>query len=115
MLKNLVLVALALLPLGCGGSSGPSTPKDLCSQLDSVACDKVFQCVPASAQDAAFVDMFGTSVADCKSKIAADCANATCVSFSASLAETCVNKFSAETCAEIGNQSLPSECQSSCQ
>jgi hypothetical protein len=114
MLKRLFLLGFALLPLACGGSSGPSTPKDLCSELDSVACDKVFQCVPAAAQDQTFVDMFGTSVSDCKSKIAADCANATCVSYNASLGQTCINKFSGETCADIGNQNLPAECDQAC-
>jgi hypothetical protein len=110
-----MVIALALLPFACGGSSGPATPVDFCMQSDSVACDKLFQCVPAATRDTTFTAMFGSTIAECKgAKAQADCAGATCAKYDAAMAETCLNKVSALTCAAFGNP-LPAECDNACQ
>jgi hypothetical protein len=115
MIKNVVVAALALFSLACGGSSGPSTPAEFCSQSESILCDKVFQCVPTSAQDQSFIDTFGTSVSDCKmNKVPADCATATCTTFNASDAQTCINKLGPLTCADVGDMNTPPECDTAC-
>jgi hypothetical protein len=116
MLKNLILLGVALLPLACGGSSGPANADAFCSQVETEGCDKVFACVPAAMRDATFVQMFGNSPAECKATISTDCTGTTCSGggYNASLASTCLSKLSAESCTDLANGVVPTECDTAC-
>jgi hypothetical protein len=116
MMKRFLLLGalgFALLPSACG-SSGPANPTEFCQQTDSIACDKAFECVPASERDQDFTNTFGASAADCKTKIQDDCAGSTCSTYNSSAAETCVNKLGPLTCADFADQSFPAECDAAC-
>lgn len=118
MIKSIAfaLVAFAVLPFACG-DSGPSTPTAFCNQSFAVLCDKAFSCFPAAAQqDPSFIDTFGNSLAECKSTVLqATCAGTTCNgTFSSSLAQTCTNKLSSESCSDIEGGVTPTECDTAC-
>jgi hypothetical protein len=118
MIKSIAfaMVAFAGLPFACGGSSAPATPLEFCQKSFSLACDKVYSCVPVADQDQTFVASFGTSLADCKGAVEkTSCEGITCNGpYSSSLAETCLNKAAALTCADLANSNTPTECDTAC-
>jgi hypothetical protein len=118
MIKSVAfaLVAFAVLPFACGGSSAPANPVEFCQKSFSLACDKIYSCVPVANRDANFVALFGSSLADCKGAIQKTaCEGATCNGpYSSSLAETCLNKAAALTCADLAAQNTPTECDTAC-
>jgi hypothetical protein len=118
MIKHLFIAHvafMALLPLACGGSSGPANASEFCQQSESILCDKVFQCIPTAARDQSFTDTFGSSVSECKtSKVPADCATMTSCTYNASAAQACINALAPLTCSDIGNGNLPPDCDRAC-
>jgi hypothetical protein len=111
----LALVAFAMLPFACGGDSGPANDGAFCLQSNSLLCDKAYACVPVAGRDADFVNAFGNSLAECKSTAQSDCAGFTCNGpYNASAARTCLNKGSAESCADAEAGIEPDECETAC-
>lgn len=105
---GLVLGALVLLPFSCGG--GAATGSSACHQVESAACDKAYECVMPADRDTDFSDLFGTSLADCKGRLAnSDCegADTQCPKVNSAKLSTCVSKTKAFTCDDFNNPAIP--------
>jgi hypothetical protein len=116
--RHLLALALALLPLACGGGVDLSNAMGYCDESQSILCDKVFACIPTSAQDQAFKDAFGSSPSDCKtSMVVATCANAAarCATYDAKAAQQCIDALDALTCGDLGSgNATPAACGAAC-
>jgi hypothetical protein len=118
MIKRLLILSLlgfALSPMACGGD-GPGSAGDFCNQIQSVVCNKVFECVPPGERDASFTTEFGSTAAACAAQNSAQqCGTAAsdCPKYNASAAQTCLNKLSATSCTDTSTD-LPTECNAAC-
>ena len=107
---------------GAGGSSGGGTISDpivFCQMLFNKICDRAFQCVPTSMQDANFTSSYGTTIAACKAMTNTTCVDPTtnCPTYNPSAGGSCVAAVTNDSCADLlfGNQIFPpGSCLSAC-
>jgi hypothetical protein len=112
---------------GTGGSTGaggsvagaPADGMAFCMAFASADCDQEFKCIPPNMRDSVFVAQNGSTIAECKSTIAAqNCVGfgAMCMTYSQLLAQTCISKYSSWTCDQLATATaLPGECLFACQ
>jgi hypothetical protein len=98
---------------GTGGTStgngSVATPLAFCTTGGNLQCERAFECDPAGS-----ASTFG-NVAGCKALFDATCPDASCpMSFSATLAASCIAAMKAATCQELMGPT-PTVCESACQ
>jgi hypothetical protein len=69
-----------------------------------------------SARTAEFTALFGSTLAECKgAKTTASCAGITCATaYDAAKAGACMDKLAPLTCAQVGDEEIPTECDEAC-
>jgi hypothetical protein len=113
---GLVLAAIVLLPLSCGGGgSAATTGPAACHQIEDEACDKAYACVMPADRDTDFTDQYGTSLADCKGAMeTSDCANAAtqCPKANPAKVSSCISQVKAFTCDQFNDPTVssPADC-----
>ena len=112
---GLVLGALVLSSLSCGGGGGPV---EACHAQNSLACDKLFKCTTPADRDATFVSTFGSTPAECKTKGNTQCTDAVaqCPMFNSAKATSCNAAITAQSCPDFldPNVPTPADCDLIC-
>jgi hypothetical protein len=91
------------------GTGSVATPVAFCNTGGNLQCERAFECDPTGS-----ASTFG-NLAGCKALFQATCPDATCpVSFSATLAASCVAAMKAATCQELMG-ATPTVCDAACQ
>lgn len=116
MNRPLAALAVVIALAGCGGSSAStSDPATACKSLFTTVCNKLFQCNPTGAAQA-----YGSSSA-CASSLSAGCnstsGSGSCpagTSYNASNANTCINDYGNESCADMNGGVTPASCSKVC-
>jgi hypothetical protein len=106
---------------GAGGSSGGtiSDPIVYCQMSLNKTCDRAFQCIPASMQDADFVSNYGSTVAMCKAMTTTTCVDPTtnCPTYNPASGASCVAALTNDSCADLvflNGIFPPASCFSAC-
>lgn len=124
-MRKFFLVATAaasMFAVGC------TSPEAVCETQANATCDKVFECSSAEAKSSDFFKAaFGTSAADCKTKMiaAAKCSemkeyDQMCTGedagkkFDLGNASDCLDAFKAESCADLNAGKSPAACEQVC-
>jgi hypothetical protein len=104
---------------GTGGPAGDAEKVKLCRDMVDALCRRIFDCfTPAERADPLFRDGFGSTAAECSSKLAADCTinGPRCTTLNRTLAQLCLVDIAAISCASLqsGNLAEPASCQQAC-
>ena len=121
-----LLVACGALAAMMFAACAPSPP-ELCKRGIALTCDRTFECSDQATKDSTvFQGIFGTSAADCKTKMetASDCANKKAENdlctggktYHLDKAATCSDKVKAMSCADFKDYAnkAPAECSQVC-
>lgn len=106
MRKLLVVVGLSLGAVACSSGPDTSTPVAACNSTASAYCNKLSSCSALGT---------GQSVTTCISatEIALSCSTQSCPSgttYNSANAATCINNYSAQSCADAIAQVTPPGC-----
>jgi len=102
---------------GTGGSGGGFIPNTdvvaFCKNTARAQCNLLFQCTSAANRNADFVAQYGSTSAECATKVATavSCPTATCTAFTTSGADMCITDQAAESCLDLlGSSPPPASC-----